>query len=191
MKRLASLAFVFILLCYSLTIAQETSQPQSTVKIDSIQLKEIKPFVYCALEKTGSYNQHGEAFVKLYEEATKQSLDFDETPFGIYWNNPQDTPTEQLKWELGLILLTEQELKTPLTLKKWEMTNLITQNYEGPFDSPEMGKLYGGLFQWMGKNGYAPAGPMMEKFLGQPTQNDAGQWCGKVEIIWPIQKIKK
>ncbi|MBN2091366.1 GyrI-like domain-containing protein [candidate division KSB1 bacterium] len=195
MKKLSLLTIVLMLICYTLTIAQETGQsqpvPKTTVKIDSIQLKEIKPFSYCALELTGSYEQHAEAFGRLYEESTKQTLDIEEIPFGIYWSNPQDTPTEQLKWELGFALLSEAELKEPLKLKKWAWTTLVTQNYEGPYESPEMTQLYGGLFQWIEKNGYAPAGPMMEKFLNQPVQNEAGQWSGKVEIVLPVQKIKK
>lgn len=195
MKNLLLFIVVIILVSGALAIAQETTQaqttPKTTIKVDSIQLKEVKPFSYCALEKTGSYDQHQEAFMKLYEEASKQAVDYDEVPFGIYWNNPQSTPVEQLKWELGFAMLSESELKAPLLLKKWEWTTLASQGYEGPYDSPEMGKLYGKMFQWIAQKGYAPAGPMIEKFLAQPVQNEAGQWCGKVEIVLPIVKVKK
>jgi DNA gyrase inhibitor GyrI len=189
---------------------QKTEQEQSE-ESTAVELKEIEPFYYCAVEMTGSYDLHPTAFQTLYEEAGKQNLASAEIPFGIYYNDPENTPEEELKWELGLPVdvetlvaekgdtcvaeedkgaLVEEFIKDPLKPKKWTATKLVSKIYDGPFDE-EMNAAYGEIFEWIGQNDYKAAGPFMEKFLGMPTQNEAGVWCGKIEILVPVQKAEK
>jgi len=179
------------------TTAQEASQATEPEKTEQqappaavIELKEIEPFTYCALEMVGSYEQHEVAFDSLFQATSAQNLPAEEIPFGVYWNNPQNTPEEQLKWELGFTLTESKEVKAPLTLKKWEFKQNVTRKYDGAFNSPEIGKVYGEMFEWINKNEFVPAGPMLERYLNIPEQNEAGQWSGEVEIWIPVTKAK-
>lgn len=155
-----------------------------------IKLVEAEPFHYCAVEMTGSYQQHPTAFMTLYSEAAKQGLSMDEAPFGIYWNSPQDTSEEALKWEIGIPVPEDKEILEPLKKNKWEHTLLVTKGFEGAFESEEMYAAYSEIFEWIEENGYEPSGPMLEKFLNTPSSNEAGETIGKVEIIIPVQKTK-
>ena len=154
--------------------------------VPEVQLKVDTAFVYCALEMTGSYDQHAAAFEKLYEESMKQGI-FGGMPFDIYWNNPENTPVEKLKWELGFVMPAGKIPQEPLKLKKWEFTTMATLRYTGNFDE-EMGKAFGRLYQWIEDRGYQPAGPMMEMFLNAPSADERGVYFGTVDIIVPIQK---
>jgi len=152
------------------------------------KVKEIEPFFYCAVEKTGSFEQHNEAFQTLYEQAAQQGFGSDFTPFGIYYNNPNQVPVEDLKWDVGFALEDSVDAKAPLKVKKWEYTMLASSMYKGSFDGPEFSQAIANLMSWVMENGYTPAGPMMEKFMDMPTQDADGGWAGTVNFFLPVQK---
>jgi DNA gyrase inhibitor GyrI len=156
--------------------------------VPEVELKVDTAFAYVAYEMTGSYEQHEEAFALLYEEAAKQNI-FGGMPFGVYWNSPSDTPVEKLSWDVGFVAPPGAAPKPPLKLKPWKFTMEATLRYTGSFDA-DMGKVYGRLYQWIGENGYRPAGPMMEIFLNQPSREEAGQLFGTVEIVVPVEKLQ-
>jgi effector-binding domain-containing protein len=187
-----------LLFCLTVSLFAQTQEPTPPVppapptppSVPDIQVKEMQPFTYYAVEMTGSYDQHGTAFGKLYEQTYAQGMSAYEAALAIYYNDPANTPEEQLKWEVGLPLDEVKELQAPLVVKKWEFPLVAAKIYEGPFDQ-QLGVVYGQMYQWIGDNGYAPNGPMLEKYIDMPTQNENGVWVGKMEIIIPVQKIQK
>ena len=153
-----------------------------------VELRADTVFAYCALEMTGSYDQHSAAFEKLYAEAMKQGI-YGGTPFGVYWNSPGDTPVEKLAWDVGFIVPSSQAPKEPLKLKKWEFTTAAVLEYSGAFAGEGMTNAYNAIFKWIGEHGYKPAGPMMETFLNIPSPNEQGVLVGSVEIVVPVEKV--
>ena len=153
-----------------------------------VELRADTAFAYCALEMTGSYDQHSAAFEKLYAEAMKQGI-YGGTPFGVYWNSPGDTPVEKLAWDVGFIVSSSQAPKEPLKLKKWEFTTAAVLEYSGAFAGEGMTNAYNAIFKWIGEHGYKPAGPMMETFLNIPSPNEQGVLVGSVEIVVPVEKV--
>ena len=172
--------------------AQEGNDKKATEEAGKtdIELVEIEPFFYCAVEMTGSYTQHPQAFMKLYTKARKQGLSMAGMPFGIYWNSPDDTTEEDLKWEIGMPVPGNKEIAAPIVKKKWEHTTVLQRDFEGAIDSDEMRAVYYSMFEWIEKNGYELAGPMMEKFLNTPSPSEKGEMIGKVQIVFPVQKKK-
>jgi len=170
----------------SVPVAQADTTGRGEVT-PQVELKTDTAFAYCAVEMTGSYDQHETAFTKLFEEAMNQGI-FGGMPFGIYWNSPANTPIEQLKWDVGFVLTPGTAPKPPLTIKKWDFTTMASLKYRGVFGGTEMDKEYGRLFQWIADNGYVAAGPMMEVFLNAPSPDESGQLYGAVEIIVPVRK---
>lgn len=183
MKKIVCLP-VLLLALFQIANAQEAA------KTDAITLKTVEPFFYAAIEMSGSYDDHSSAFSSLYEQAGIQNLDMQQAPFGVYYNNPTDTPTEELKWEIGLPLSSEKELKDPLKLKKWDYTQIVTRLFTGSYSSEAMGNSYIEMFTWIQANGYVPAGPMVQKFVTNPEQNTDGEWVGTVEMCQPVQKAQ-
>jgi hypothetical protein len=157
---------------------------------DSVRVTRVEPYSYCALEMKGSFDQHGAAFQGLYQQAGMQGLPMNAVSFGIYWNSPQDTPVDSLKWELGFALPEARNLTAPLVLKKWEFPWAASLTFDGVYGSEAQTAAYGKLFAWIGQNGYNPAGPLMEKFVTMPVQDEKGRYSGKVEIIIPVAKAK-
>ena len=170
--------------------AQEGNDKKATEETGKtdIELVEIEPFFYCSVEMTGSYEQHAGAFMKLYTEAGKQDLPMTGAPFGIYWNSPNDTAEEDLKWEIGMVVPKDKEIAAPIVKKKWEHTMVIQRDFDGAIDSDELRAVYYAMYEWIGANGYEMAGPMLERFLNTPSPNEEGETIGKVQIVFPVQK---
>ena len=195
---LIALAICLIVSVFQIVLAQKTDEKKCSPDLQKCETRKmeptakvtmVEPFYYAALEMTGSFDQHGEAFNTLYGMAGKLMLDMSQPSFGVYYSDPESTPEAELKWELGLPVSENQKLEEPLKLKKWEFKLLATKIHNGSFSSEAMQGSYSALFQWITENQYAPAGPMMEKYLGPPTMNEKGEWCGEVEILMPVQKI--
>lgn len=155
--------------------------------LKKVQLRVDTAFAYCALEMTGSYDQHQAAFEKLFIEAMKQGI-FGGAPFGIYWNNPNITPVEELKWEVGFSVPTGQVVNEPLKLKTWNFRTTAVFDYSGEFEAEAMTKAYSEVFKWIVDHGYRLAGPVMERFLNIPSANEKGMLIGHVETIVPVEK---
>jgi len=170
----------------SVPVAQADTTGRGEVK-PQVELRTDTAFAYCAIEMTGSYDQHGAAFGKLFQEAMNQGI-YGGMPFGIYWNSPANTPIEQLKWDVGFVLTPGSEPKPPLAIKKWDFTTMASLKYRGVFGGVDMDQAYGRLFKWIGENGYQAAGPMMEVYLNTPSPDESGVLYGAVEIIVPIRK---
>lgn len=156
-----------------------------------IRVREIEPFTYCALEMTGSYDQHAAAFQTLYGEAGKQALEMSAVPFGIYWNDPEETPPEKLLWEIGFPVSADQKIEEPLKIKRWEYTLVVSKRYEGSFAEEHMKALHAEMGEWIEKNGYAAAGPCMEKYLSMPVPDESGELTGSIEVLVPVQGKKE
>ncbi|MBN1561604.1 GyrI-like domain-containing protein [candidate division KSB1 bacterium] len=155
---------------------------------EQVEVREIKPFWYCCVEMTGSYDQHSDAFQTLYAQAGAQGLAMDVAPFGVYYSDPSQVAEAELKWEIGLELAEKTEVKAPLVLKEWPYTLMAVMLYEGSFSGEAFGSAHQKLFQWVMQNGYDVAGPSMEKYLSMPAQNSDGEWTGTIEIVLPVQK---
>jgi len=164
----------------------DTSKAQAAAPLE-VQLRTDTVFAYCALEMKGSYDQHSAAFEKLYAASAEQGI-FGGYPFGVYYNSPNDTPVDSLKWDLGFRCPAGQTTKPPLVLKRWPYTMMAVLDYTGAFGGPDMVNAYNQLFKWIGEHGYRPAGPMMEEFLNAPSQDEKGMFVGRVNIVMPVEK---
>jgi effector-binding domain-containing protein len=167
--------------------AQESGQPGE--KETAIEVKTIKPYTYIAVEMKGSYEQHEQAFGILYQESGTQGITLADYPFGIYYNNPQDTPQDSLVWEIGTAISDVDSVTAPLVLKTFPFTSLASMIYEGAFND-EMQAAYGQLYGWIFQNGYQVAGPLQEMYMTMPSPDENGSWVGQVEILVPVQKTE-
>lgn len=183
MRKIVSFIIGFVLIT-SVCFAQD--QTVQTPAAD-VQITEVAPFYYAAVVMTGSYAQHSDAIQNLMTQTNLQEVPVDMEMFGIYYSDPSQVPEDSLLWEVGMKMTEQKELTDPLTLKKWEYPLIASIQYSGSFD--ETDSVYSALFGWIAQNNYVPAGPVMEKFVSIPQQDEAGVWSGEVEICVPVQKV--
>jgi DNA gyrase inhibitor GyrI len=171
------------------TIDAETDT--SSAEDDAIEVKEMKPFTYCALEMKGSYEQEAAAFQTLFAEAGKQGIALNAVPFGIYWSDPDSAAVEDLEWEIGFAVPAGQKVADPLRKKEWGFDFVASTVYEGSFSEDAMTEVYGNVYRWIDEHGYVPAGPAMEKYPTMPLPDENGELRGTIELVIPIQEAEE
>ncbi|MBN1779702.1 GyrI-like domain-containing protein [bacterium] len=168
--------------------AQEAENTEPVVKAAEVVVKTIEPYAYVAVEMKGSYEQHAQAFGTLYEQSAYQGLALNDIPFGIYWNDPNNTPEDSLRWEIGVAAPDADSVAAPLSIKKWPHAMIAVRSYEGPMEGEAFSATIGGLYGWIMQNGYQISGPIMERYMNMPYQDENDVWIGQLEIVLPVTK---
>lgn len=179
---------VLLVLSLSMLFLMCGKKKQETVLTETtFQVEEMQPFTYCAMEKTGSFEQQTEAWKIFLEELTKQNIPNGET-VGVYFNDPKVVPVDSLSWDCGMIIPDSVVVTDPLKKKTWSFTSVVTKEYEGPLMSMDLA--YEEINKSITDNGYKICGPSLEKFLTEPALDSTGQMAAKVKIIFPVEKIQ-
>jgi len=128
-----------------------------------VSLQTVEPFAYFCLPVKGSYSQIQEAIGKLMLEMQAQNAMPTGPLMGIFYNSPEDVDSPNLEWEIGFPVSPRQGIQPPLVLKEWTFTNVAVAMHKGPY--ADVGKTIVKITDWMAANGWAPAGPMLERYL--------------------------
>lgn len=156
---------------------------------ESITAKSGKTFGYCALPMKGSLEQQGQAFMALLEQIKKQGIRTEGlVPFTILWNDPDNTPVEQLEWEAGVALASDQVVEKPLERSEWAFNLCASMHYEGVFNADTQKNGAKKIKGWIKENGYVMTGPPMMKYPRPPQKDKEGRFFGKIEYLFPIGK---
>ena len=155
----------------------------------SLKIIKMEAFPYAAVEMTGSYELHGEAFGTLYNQAGMQGLDMSAKPMGIYYNDPSDTPMDELKWDIGFKVAEGTEIKDPLKLKTSPAQKAAVDVYEGPMDE-KMNAKFEEMYTEIARQGYQPSGAMMIWYVSMPMPGADGSADGKLKIVVPVTKVE-
>jgi effector-binding domain-containing protein len=137
--------------------------PEPAVQGADVSLKTIEPFAYFCMPVKGSYSQIQEAIGKLMLEIQTQNAMPTGPLMGIFYNSPEEVESSALEWEIGFPVSPSQAIQPPLVLKEWKFTQVAVSMHKGPY--ADVGKTIAKINDWMAANGWAPAGPMLERYL--------------------------
>jgi len=160
--------------------AEETAEAPAE---EAISVEEVQAFGYVYLPMIGSYENHEEAINDLMAAVQEQSVVPAGPMIGIYYDDPEVTPVEELSWEVGFQVAEGTEVQEPLMLKKWEFTKVVKAMHVGPYE--ETANMYADIFKFMEDKGLTQAGPVMERFLDNPEEVTPEEL--KTEIWIPVQ----
>jgi len=150
---------------------------------EEITVKEIAPFLYCSLRCTGPFTSMQQNIDLLFYSITSQNIAPMGPMLGVYYNDPETTKPENLKWEIGFPV-SETNVLEPLELKQWTFTTVAEAFHVGPYETS--GARYAEIMAWVEANGYEVAGPIMEKYLSDPNSTRPEDL--KTEIWVPVTK---
>lgn len=139
------------------------SAPHPAAQVADVSLQKIEPFAYCCMPVKGSYAQIQEAIGKMTLAMEFQRVAPTGPLMGIFYNSPEQVDSQDLEWEIGFPLSPRQGIQPPLVLKEWSYTQVAVSMHKGPY--ADAGKTIVKITEWMAANGYAPAGPMLERYL--------------------------
>jgi CubicO group peptidase (beta-lactamase class C family) len=129
------------------------------------QVRQLPPLYAIVIPMTGSYALHGEAIELLTAYLASRGVSQTGPLFGRYLNSPATVPENELRWEVGTPVPDGTTAASPFEVRKLDEPLVVTAIVAGPHSQP---RPWPELFQWVEKNGYAPAGPTMESWLDGP-----------------------
>ena len=126
-----------------------------------IQKREIGPFNYVYEPYVGPYPETGKVGMEIYNSLKDDGID-SEIGLGIYFDNPEVTPSNQLRSEMGSVLTDSDYEKLPSFADKYDYkivpktNSLVVEFPIRNFLSYMMGpmKVYPLMESYMEKNGY-------------------------------------
>ncbi|MBN1271842.1 MAG: GyrI-like domain-containing protein [Candidatus Aminicenantes bacterium] len=160
MKKYAVLTALFLFLCAT---APGIPNTQEEVRQGSVITKEVVPFIYVCVHRTGSFTQIQDAISQLMQELQNQNLSPMGGMLGIYYFNPQEEDPGDLEWDVGFPIPVQALVQMPLQKKQWTYTEVAATLHVGAYE--QTASTYEKIFDWMDKNNLEQAGPIVELYL--------------------------
>jgi CubicO group peptidase (beta-lactamase class C family) len=147
-------------------MAQPQTSASSTASVLQPPVKPAPPIYAIVSPMTGSYAMHGEAIEMITAYLTSMHVKPTGPLFGRYLNSPAAVSENDLRWEIGFPVPEGTTAAAPFEVRKIDEPLVVFAIVAGP---PSQAKPWPELFQWIEKNGYAPAGPTMTNWLEGPA----------------------
>ncbi|MEF3064388.1 AraC family transcriptional regulator [Pandoraea apista] len=138
------------------------------------------------LRHSGNYQEIGPVFVRAFMLAAAHGLAHpDATGFGVYFDDPEQVPIEQLRSLAGVSVPADADLGQDLERFEIPAGRCAILTYTGPYN--EMSQPYQWLFsEWLPNSGLEPADfPMFEQYLNDPRSTPAAQL--QTRICLPVK----
>lgn len=151
-------------------------------------VKKIEPTTVAFIVCKGPYDQMAEVFPKLFLWIQEKGYMIAGHPSGVYFNNPMNTPPEELLWEVRCPLGGAVDVITPdvqgIGIKKTKAVKVAATIHKGPHE--KVGETYQTLMSWVTANGYQVAGPAEEVYLSPPAATAPAQLLTEVRL--PVRR---
>ena len=153
-----------------------------------VTVKKTEPITVAFISMKGPYTQISEAFGKLYGWIGEKRYIPAGPPMGVYFNAPEQVPTEELLWEIRSPIAGDVTPSGPdergLGIKSVERAEVAATIHKGPYD--QVGATYGALAGWIAEKGYTIVGPPEEVYLSDPGKTPPEELL--TEVRFPVKK---
>jgi AraC family transcriptional regulator len=180
-KSVLIIALAFICALPTFALAFGSDQVQS----GSVTIQTSEAFAFVGLEEKGSFDGIHEAIGRLVQEMQAQNIVPAGPLLGVYYNSPDQVSEKDLRWEVGFPVTAQALIQPPLMKKEWNYTQSAVCLHQGAYE--ETGETIRKMLDWMEDNGYAPAGPIMERYLDMNPEELRPEQR-KTEVWIPCQK---
>jgi AraC family transcriptional regulator len=164
MKKMRTVLFL-LLLFSSLHLTLSLQQGNAE---EEISVKEVTSFTYVCLPHKGSFADMPEVIGRMWQHTRQQNIFPSAAMIGVYYSTPDLVAPEELEWEIGFPITPQILVQAPLEKKLWNFTNVISTVHIGPYET--IGDTYTKIKEWMETNNYLHAGPILERYLSDPSQ---------------------
>lgn len=149
-----------------------------------IEVKNIEETQVAYVPAKGSYEQLPELFGEVVGYVMKEGLQITEPPYGIFFNNPQEVPQDELKFEIGISFIGEAEGEGRVKVKNVPAHQVVSTVYKGPYG--QAAQVYQTVIEYAMKNGYEIAGAVKELYINNPMEVSEDELL--TEVRFPVQK---
>lgn len=154
-----------------------------------VEIKEIAPATVAYIERKGSFGQVASTFGVLYGWIGARGIASAGMPSGVYYDDPQQVPEADCRWELRAPVLDGTIEVAPKVgepgVKVVPAYLAAATMYKGPYQ--DMAPTYESLGAWIVANGYQFAGPPEEVYYSDPATTAPADYL--TEIRFPVVRV--
>jgi len=155
-----------------------------------IFLKKTEPRSVATMRHKGSFEEIPAVIMKLIFEVNAGGYHMTGPLTGIYYNDPQEVPEEELVWEVwapvaypGPVRPVEND---EMSFKYLDPMFVAYTYHIGPYESID--EAYDSLMEWAERNKYKIIGPPIELYWSDPASVPAEKLV--TEIWFPVEEKK-
>lgn len=151
-----------------------------------ISIESFPGTTLAVLKHQGDYQEIGPVFVRAFMLAGALGLARPEaTGFGVYFDDPEQVPTDQLRSLAGMSVAPDADVGRDLERFEIPAGRCAILTYTGPYN--EISKPYSWLFsEWLPNSGLEPADfPVFEQYLNDPRTTPAAEL--QTRICLPVK----
>ena len=149
-----------------------------------VKLKKTKPMQVATTTHVGSYTEIGRLYGEIAKWLGQKRLRITGPPFGWFYDDPEEVPTEKLRSEVGFPFKGEAKLEGKIKIKKIPAQEVLYAIHKGPYR--EVGPSYAALFKYANEKGYIPLGCPIEIYLNDPAKVSESELLTEIQL--PIKK---
>ncbi|MDD8021404.1 MAG: GyrI-like domain-containing protein [Acidobacteriota bacterium] len=158
---------------------------QGLLSGDEVEIKEVEPFVYCSLSRTGSFSEIEAVIGELMQQMQSQNVFPMGSMISIYHGDPTQSDLDKIQWEVGFPINEQALVQAPLEKKQWTFTTVAITVYDGPYE--KIGETISNMHRWLEDNEYVQNGPILERYLDADPASTSSDRL-RVEIWLPCKK---
>lgn len=133
----------------------------------------------------GSYDKIPELMQEVGEWLSEKDLQMTGRVYGTYFNSPEDTPAENLQYEIGFAFEGEAMQEGKVGIKEIPEHTVLAAMHKGPYT--EVGPVIHAVADYAVKNGYDIVGPVTEAYLNSPMEVPESELL--TEVQFPVIKL--
>ncbi|GAB4249568.1 MAG: hypothetical protein Kow00129_10340 [Thermoleophilia bacterium] len=154
-----------------------------------VRVTEVEAFDAIALTRRGPYWKLSEPLARLRDFMASRHLDPSGPPLGIFYDDPETTPSKQTRYTLAYPVEPEVAREAQESLKEDPLppnfdgerievrhvpaSQIAVLEFEGP--GKDSAQAYAALSSWIGRQGFSVAGPPREVYLAEPGSLSGGR----------------
>ena len=151
-----------------------------------IHLKHTEPGSMATMKHMGPYTDVPEVIDELLKAVDEGKYHPAGPIMVAYYNDPAQTPEEELLWEVRIPVAYPGRIEPAdndkMGFKYFDPMFVAYTYHIGSYT--EVGKAYGELMQWAGRNEYQITGPPVEVYWSDPATVPMDKWV--TEIRFPV-----
>lgn len=151
-------------------VRADLEMPVASAPYDRVQAnwKERLDQRYACLELRGSYTQTARALKDVLEAVQRAGLEPDGAPFALFYDDPGDTPTDELRSRACVPIAADGEgtLDARFSIDVLPSATVVYAYVGGPYG--DVPRAYPGVFEYVRHMGWKECGPIREVYLVPP-----------------------
>ena len=151
---------------------------------EGVTLKKVESMKVALISVQGPYSEIGPVFGELYGWLSKKGVQPAGLPFGIYYDNPDEVPPEECRYDICVPIAVQVESDERVQIKELPEIEVASFIHKGAYE--KVNSSWKKVYTWIYRNNYKPAGPGREVYLNSPEEVPEDSLLTEIQV--PIKK---